>query len=63
MLSISAGCDPAIVEKASQARNYPDADSPATFVARADSGRGPRDAISFFRLYGAPGFPSFIPAR
>jgi hypothetical protein len=36
VLSVLADCDPTIVEKAVEPRNYPDADLPATLVARAD---------------------------
>jgi hypothetical protein len=61
VLFIPAGCDPAIVEKASEARNYLDADSPekaaAMSVAQAHSSRGSGSATSVFRLRGAERFP------
>jgi hypothetical protein len=64
---IPAGCDPAIVEKASVSRNYLDADSPeqaaAMPVPQADPGRGPGGAIVVLRLRGADGFPPVTHAR
>src|ERR1700738_433692 len=62
-LYIPAGCDPAIVEKASEPRNYPNAISVATLFKRAGSARAPRDAAAVCRLRGTHIVPSLTPVR